>query len=389
MSAPGMVAAIPVVPAPPAAEFGSILSHVDSHAVSEAARRESRNREVHLPPLSTFRWWARRTGAVNAAVLEAATEALGTPVLDVLDPFAGGGTIPLVALRGGHRVQARDLNPWAAAGVEQMLDPPDPEQLGEACERLGERAGDLLESAYTTTMADGEPGRIAHTMRVAIGRCSSCGSDQRQFPYATLTLKHRRERKRPEAILACPAGHIFEGSFGKAAQRCPVCERRTDPEAFYTTRRLIECAECGHSERLSDRAAGGPWDWEVVLIERAAAGYRELDSYSSRDPPSGESLEARAKPRQDPKWSRDEGSAAPRLRALGGSLSRPPTGGDGAAARPRGGGERRAAGGGRSADGDRRDDGVRGPARAGIASTSSATTPPPVTGSTSPPSCPS
>jgi putative DNA methylase len=271
-----MVVAIPEVESPPWMELDSILSLIDSRAVSEAARRESRNREVHLPPLSTFRWWARRTGAVNTAVLEAATEALGVAVLDVLDPFAGGGTIPLVALRGGHRVQARDLNPWAAAGIEQMLDPPDPERLAEACGRLGERAEHLLESAYATVMADGEPGRIAHTMRVATGRCSSCGTDQRQFPYATLTLKHRRERKRPEAILACPAGHVFEGSFGKAKQRCPVCERRTDPEAFYTTRRFIECAECGHSERLSDRAAAGPWSWEVVLLERAAPGRREF-----------------------------------------------------------------------------------------------------------------
>lgn len=256
-------------------ESGSILALIDPVAVSEAARRESRNREVHLPPLSTFRWWARRTGAVNAAVLDAAATALHTPVLDVLDPFAGGGTIPLVALRAGHRVQARDINPWAAHGIERMLDLPDPACLEAAHDVLGELVEDTLRAAYATQMADGEPATIAHTFRVAVGRCSACDTPQRQFPYSLLTLLQRRERKRPEAILACPAGHVFEGREGQV-QDCPECGRETDPSAFYTPRRFIECAECGHHERLSDRAAVAPWDWEVVLVERACRDRREF-----------------------------------------------------------------------------------------------------------------
>jgi putative DNA methylase len=230
---------------------------------------------VHLPPLSTFRWWARRTGAVNAAVLEAAKEVLGHPVLDVLDPFAGGGTIPLVALRAGHRVQARDINPWAAEGMRRMLDPPEPAHLEAAYDVLGELVADTLRKAYATQMADGEPGTLAHTFRVAVGRCSACGTRQRQFPYSLLTLLQRRERKRPQAILACPGGHVFEGREDQA-QDCPECGRFTDPKAFYTPRRFIECAECGHHERLSDRAVAAPWDWEVALVERACKGRREF-----------------------------------------------------------------------------------------------------------------
>lgn len=258
-----------------AVKFDSILSSVNAQMVSDEARRESRNREIHLPPLSTFRWWARRTGSVNTAVLEAAARALGRPVLDVLDPFAGGGTIPLVALRAGHQVQARDLNPWAVAGIRQMLELPEPEELEPAYEQLGERVEDLLTRAYATRMANGEPGQIVHTMRVAVGRCSGCGAEQRQFPYAMLTLLSRRERKRPEAILACPAGHVFEGTIDRT-QDCPACARPTDPDAFYTPRRIVECAECGHSERLSDRVNAQPWDWQVVLVERAGQGRREF-----------------------------------------------------------------------------------------------------------------
>ncbi|HEX3608600.1 MAG TPA: hypothetical protein VHU14_02840, partial [Solirubrobacterales bacterium] len=261
---------------------GSILALLDPSVVSEAARRESRNREVHLPPLSTFRWWARRTGAVNAAVLDAATQAFGGEVLDVLDPFVGGGTIPLVALQAGHRVHARDVNPWAVTGVKQMLDLPKPMELEAAYEVLGELAADTLREAYATRMADGEPGTLAHTFRVAVGQCSACGATQRQFPYSLLTLLQRRERKRPEAILACPAGHVFEGRTDEV-QDCPACGRPTDPDAFYTPRRFVECPECNQRERLSDRVAAGPWSWEVVLVERACEGRREFDLPTKRE----------------------------------------------------------------------------------------------------------
>src|SRR5690606_12236254 len=95
----------------------SVLSKVNATEVSELARRESRNREKHLPPLGSFRWWARRTGAVNTAILRATVETLGRHRLEIVDPFAGGGTIPLVALKEGHRVRAQDLDPWAVTGI--------------------------------------------------------------------------------------------------------------------------------------------------------------------------------------------------------------------------------------------------------------------------------
>lgn len=90
----------------------SPLRHFDAAAVSSKVRREVRNREVHLPPVSTYRWWARRTEAVNGAILDAVSaDRPGRMV--VSDPFAGGGIIPLAAVMRGHSVYAQDLNPWA------------------------------------------------------------------------------------------------------------------------------------------------------------------------------------------------------------------------------------------------------------------------------------
>lgn len=253
----------------------SILAALDHAAVSEAARRESRNREVHLPPLGVFRWWARRTAAVNDAILDSAQKVLGPSPLIVLDPFAGGGTIPLVALRAGHRVHAQDLNPWATHGIARMLQLPAAKSIAEGAASLGEAAAPLLEEMYGTKMADGSPGQVLHTYRVAVGVCGNCGETQRLFPYSLLTLKYRKEQKRAEAFVACRCGHVFEGRTDKKLS-CEACNRSVDPNSIYTPRRVVECVRCGREESLSTRAARSGWSWEVVLVERADGGTREF-----------------------------------------------------------------------------------------------------------------
>ena len=50
---------------------GSPLQMLDAGRVSRAAEREVHQRERILPPISTFRWWARRTSAVTGGVLDA------------------------------------------------------------------------------------------------------------------------------------------------------------------------------------------------------------------------------------------------------------------------------------------------------------------------------
>jgi len=48
----------------------------------------------------------------------------GTRALSVLDPFAGGGSIPFEALRYGFTTIANDLNPVAAVILKATLDYP-------------------------------------------------------------------------------------------------------------------------------------------------------------------------------------------------------------------------------------------------------------------------
>lgn len=250
----------------------SPLRHLDVEDITVRVRREVRNREVHLPPVSTYRWWARRTESVNGSIIDAVSmDRPGRMV--VSDPFAGGGVIPLAAVMRGHRVYAQDLNPWAATGLAAMLALPEPDALREGIAALSQRLIAPAEAAYGTVLSDGTRGHVSHTFRVAVAPCTRCGVRQRLFPHALVSLLSRVERNRPEAFLACPNGHLFEGRRdGK--QRCSVCSVFTDPSAVYTPRRVVTCP-CGHQDRLQARATGG-LDWDVVLVERAGGGRREL-----------------------------------------------------------------------------------------------------------------
>lgn len=252
----------------------SPLRHLDTTAISFASQREARNREIALPPTSTYRWWARRTEAVNGAIIDAV--ALDRPgQLLVSDPFSGGGVIPLAAAIRGHKVYAQDLSSWAANGLATMLDLPDAAALREGIAALTQRVQSLSDAAYGTLLDDGTPGHVSHTFRVAVAACTHCGNRQRLYPHALVSLKVRAERNQSEAFLACPSGHLFRGNRA-SIQACPDCSSATDPQASYTVRRIIRCNACGESDKLETRAKGG-LDWEVVLIERSAKRRRELD----------------------------------------------------------------------------------------------------------------
>jgi SAM-dependent methyltransferase len=252
----------------------SPLRHLDVAAVGEAARIETRNREVHLPPIAAYRWWARRTEAINGAILDAFAEDRPGRLL-VVDPFAGGGVIPLAAVVRGHRVYAQELNPWAAMGLAGMLGLAAVTDLAAAEEELSKLARPLLDEAYATRFADGRPASVSYTFRVATADCPACHERLRLFHHALVSLRRRREHGDPAAFLACPAGHLFAG-VETGIQKCGVCGRRTDPMASYSAARRVKCHSCGAVHALSALATGGTWAWEPVLVERVFRKRREL-----------------------------------------------------------------------------------------------------------------
>lgn len=254
----------------PARTRRSVLRHVDVAQVNLAARVESRSRQTTLPPITTYRWWARRTEAVTGALIDAANVDQPGRLL-VADPFTGGGVIALAALLRGHRVYAQDINLWAAQNLTTMLSLPVADRLELAADRLRSQLTPLLETAYATSFEDGSPATVAHTLRVAVVACPNCSIDVRLFPSGIVSLTERVDCGAVSGWLACPSGHMQFGSTIRRT-RCRACKQLIDPKARYTSGRMFRC-HCGHSGRIWE---AGSIRWEPILIERTARSRREI-----------------------------------------------------------------------------------------------------------------
>lgn len=261
----------------------SCLHLLDEASVSASSSREAKRREAVVPPVSVFRWWARRTQAVINATL-AAYESQSEGSLVIADPFSGGGTIPLAALRRGHRVYAQDLNRWATDGLAAMLSLPKPAHIEEVQSLMENRLTPLLDSIYGTHLSDGSPGTTMYTIRVACSPCSRCQSVARLFPHALVTLTSRKGTKGESgsAFVACPVGHLWRVDEA-TKQDCPICSRTTDPSANYLSRRIVFCDVCGLSERLQQRFKANRPEWELAFVERRTRGRREFALPSDTD----------------------------------------------------------------------------------------------------------
>jgi hypothetical protein len=248
----------------------SVLRHLDVPNVNTRARAEARSRQTVLPPITTYRWWARRTEAVTGALIDAVN--VDQPGrLVVADPFTGGGVIALAALMRGHQVYAQDINLWAAQNLTTMLSLPAADRLEPAADRLRAQVSNLLDTAYSTSFEDGTPATVAHTLRVAVVACPKCYEVVRLFPSGIVSLTERVDQGGKNGWLACPSGHL---QFGPADRRtrCRTCMQTIDPGARYTTGRQFRC-QCGYSGRIAEV---GEMRWVPVLVERTASGRREI-----------------------------------------------------------------------------------------------------------------
>lgn len=112
-------------------------------------------RNAFKPIYTMHKWFARRSSSVFRAILLGAMKPAGTDIMEefykdhtndpdtkgmvVLDPFMGGGTTIVEALRLGCRVIGIDLNPVAWFIVKTEVEPVDLDELQAAFTRLSER----------------------------------------------------------------------------------------------------------------------------------------------------------------------------------------------------------------------------------------------------------
>jgi putative DNA methylase len=242
----------------------SLLARVSWADVDELVRRQQRNREVHAPGISLYRWWARRPHALIGALLDAACDD-DVPV--VSDPFSGGGTVAMEAARRGLSVYAQDLHPWAAAGLATTLDGVDAEALTSAGARWLEGLSDLRSRLYATNCPAHGPGEVVHTLWARAQECTACQRDIFLFPYSLVTVDSRRKDE-PNGWFGCRAcGHVTRSRLSVARRACGGCSRRledADQPLLLEGRMVCPHAGCGAEQPAYSSIVR----WKTVLIQR-------------------------------------------------------------------------------------------------------------------------
>jgi putative DNA methylase len=143
----------------------------------------------------------------------------------VVDPFAGGGSIPLEALRVGCEAFASDLNPVACLILKVMLEdiPRHGPELAEELRRVGaeikREAEKELADLYPKNPDGATP--IAYLWARTV-RCESpnCGAEiplVRSFWLCKKTSRKRALRHRVERPRAKPPAVEFEGFLAQTA----------------------------------------------------------------------------------------------------------------------------------------------------------------------------
>jgi len=211
-----------------AIEVGFPIVEINRLAVPE--------RNSFKPIYQMHKWFARRASCVFRAILlgtlKPAVQPDGTPTdlmaefykdhsddpdtndKVILDPFMGGGTTVVEALRLGCRVIGIDLNPVAWFIVKTEIEPVDLDALNTAFDRLAARPVDwnggrplkeTLLSLYKTDVADGLEADVIYTFWVKSAICTdpNCRREVPLFKDYIIAQKAPKIRYHRDAI--CPA----------------------------------------------------------------------------------------------------------------------------------------------------------------------------------------
>lgn len=244
----------------------ALISEIAWSDVETRVKAQQRNREVHTPTISLFRWWARRPHALIGAILDAAGSEMGSaPVIS--DPFSGGGTVALEAVRRGLPIYAQDLHPWAIAGLRGALEEIDPDELEAAGQRLLSRLTGTRDRLYGSIHADGSHSEVITALWVRRVTCPRCDRSVFLYPYSYIS---RASRARDEqwgwwGCVSC--GSVSRSSLDARERRCSSCRRRLAPASrALLPDRQAHCPHPGCHQQFD--ALQRQSTWTMALVQR-------------------------------------------------------------------------------------------------------------------------
>ena len=202
------------------------------------------------PIFSLHKYFARRSGRIFNWVISELEDSDNQLV--VLDPMAGGGTIPWEAMNRGHHAIAADLNPLASLIHHGMFNPPHPSEYRKAVGSFLDIAQkELADMFYTDRNGTNQPFIYRHFIR--IGSCPACACDQPLYPHTLLNRGRTRgkpQNSKNKGDNWCPSCFSVNHSDSTQGVECKDCGFAYDAESgsIRKERRhsVVECGKCGH-----------------------------------------------------------------------------------------------------------------------------------------------
>ena len=239
------------------------------------------------PIYQMHKWWARRLGSVFRMLILAAfaeddihpmelwrrfytrnqltVERDGKRVPPIiLDPFMGGGTTIVEALRLGCKVIGVDLNPVAWFVTKKEIEPVDLDALDAAFKQLEKTVAPKILRYYRTTCPLGHQADVMYVFWVKKVTCVGCDQNVYLFPSFRLATK-----KDVHTVFCPQCRHIFQVDSLHDEARCEECGHTFVPGEGHTNRGYYTCPACGQRERVLEavRRKEGPPEMEMFAIE--------------------------------------------------------------------------------------------------------------------------
>jgi adenine-specific DNA methylase len=243
------------------------------------------------PIYQIHKWWARRLGSVfRMLILAAFTEwddslspeenqrrlwnrfysrnelknKEGRPPI-ILDPFMGGGTTVVEALRLGCKVIGIDLNPVAWFVTKKEIDPIDFEALDVAFKHLEKTVAPRSKRYYRTTCPKGHEADIMYVFWVKKVPCLACGEEVRLFPSFRIATRNGKH------TVFCPHCYYIKSNVDSldSPVECPECGAEYVPEEGYSGGGKYTCPACGQKENIlkAVQRREGPPEAEMFALE--------------------------------------------------------------------------------------------------------------------------
>ncbi|MHA2202351.1 MAG: DUF1156 domain-containing protein [Candidatus Hodarchaeales archaeon] len=242
--------------------------------VSEIAYKESNAKRYYRPVLTLHKWFARRLGSVFRSILIYASLSSDESVpynnqrvfsekdfwdiylqehnfheISVLDPFMGGGTTIVEAIRLGFGgVIGGDLNPVAWFTVKKELEEVNIDALKLEFEKISSKIEPELSKYYKTQCEHcSQDADVMYFFWVKEIRCEQCSEITPLF--RSYFFAYNRKDTTSGYVICPKCETIFQETFQKNLL-CPECSSAFDPVSYTVKRGKFHCPHCEHSAKI-------------------------------------------------------------------------------------------------------------------------------------------